>query len=195
MTGVHANVALMINSFEKTQTPILLFLYTPVKAQHTALIYELARLVSAHVYWSLIYGCQHSSFNVSWRHASLLWRWHVVSSLLLMEFGVTDLRGLWRHDCGIFPSASEKGGTLQPFVLGRHLKNDGYRHFSFLQSKRCDPLRETGGIGDVCNSNLTLPHAEQGGRNACLIIKGNRSDGKGHQFHPCGQEVGVQTLI
>lgn len=112
------------------QTPILLFLYTPVKAQHTALIYELARLVSARVYWSLIYGCQHSSFNVSWRHASLLWRWHVVSSLLLMEFGVTDLRGLWRRDCGIFSVSFRErrdSSAVRPFALGRHLKTKTLR--------------------------------------------------------------------
>lgn len=114
------------------QTPILLFLYTPVKAQHTALIYELAKLVSARVYWSLIYGCQHSSFNVSWRHATLLWCWHVVSSLLLMEFGVTDLRGLWRRDCGIFfRQLQRKAGLFSRLAIcaGQTFKNDDTSHF------------------------------------------------------------------
>lgn len=45
-------------------------LYTPVKSQHTAVIYELPRPVSACVYQNLIYGRQHSSFSAGWSHAS-----------------------------------------------------------------------------------------------------------------------------
>lgn len=68
--------------------PDMQTLNTPVKSQHTVVIYELPRLASSCVYRNLIYGHQHSSFNAGWSHASY---WHAVSSLLLMEFGVTDL--------------------------------------------------------------------------------------------------------
>lgn len=144
---------------------------------------------------TLFMAHQHSFFNVSWRHASLLWRWHVVSSLLLMDFGVTDLRGRLTG-CegmtvvmGFFRQLQRTAGfsTVWPFV--RRLSTLPISSKQTLRSihrnrrdwRRVEPDSSSCW---ACNTHITL-----------VIRKGNRSDGKECQFHSCGREVCVQTIV
>lgn len=115
-----------------------------------------------------------------WPAAFCWWSlsWLILEGGLRCCDGTTAVMGLQRTAGFPFEVPAICGG--QAFV------HDDARRFPRPQSIRRDPLRETGVIGDVWDSNLTLLHAAQWVINAWItlfIIQGN-TRGKRSLFPP-----------